>query len=81
MEVVDEVGRLKGWRDTSITYFHELAVAGERILLSVRYGDWTNTNSTEEQAKSWAKCWKHEVQSYIDAYRAVTGVDLSAKGS
>jgi hypothetical protein len=76
MGAVDSMKKLQGWTDTTVTHFHDLAVTGERILLSVRYGDWVDLNNTQEQAKNWARYWKPEVQRYIHAYQAVTGVDL-----
>ena len=79
MGAVDDMKRLQGWTDTTVTHFHELAVTGERILLSVRYGDWVNLNNIEDQAKNWARYWKPEVQLYIHAYQAVTGVDLGVE--
>lgn len=69
MGAVDDMKRLQGWTDTTVTHFHELAVTGERILLSVRYGDWVNVNNTEDQAKNWARFWKPEVQRYIHCYQ------------
>ena len=30
-----------------------------------------------EQAANWARYWRPEIQRYIHAYRAVTGVDLT----
>jgi len=78
MGAVDSMKRLQGWTDTSVTHFHELAVTGERILLSIRYGDWININNIEEQAKNWARNCKPEVQRYLHDYRTVTGVDLTA---
>ena len=78
MGAVDSMKKLQGWTDTTITHFHELALTGERILLSVRYGDWVDINNTQEQAKNWARYWKPEVQRYIHGYQAVTGIDLAA---
>jgi hypothetical protein len=78
MGAVDSMKRLQGWTDTSITHFHELAMTGERILLSIRYGDWSDINSIEEQAKNWARNSKPEIQRYLHGYQAVTGIDLSA---
>ena len=79
MGAVDDMKRLQGWTDTTVTHFHELAVTGERILLSVRYGDWVNVNNIEDQAKNWARFWKPEVQRYIHCYQTVTGVDLGVE--
>lgn len=76
MAQVDAVKKLKGWTDVSVMHFHELGVYGEQILLSVRYGDWINVNDPV-QAANWARYWRPEIQSYMHAYRAVTGVDLA----
>jgi hypothetical protein len=78
MGAVDSMKRLQGWTDTSITHFHELAMTGERILLSIRYGDWTDINSIEEQAKNWARNSKPEIQRYLHSYQTVTGINLTA---
>ena len=58
-------------------YFRDLAVFGEQLLLSIRFGDWSNVFD-RKQAANWARYWRQEVQWYIHAYQAVTGVDLSA---
>jgi hypothetical protein len=78
MGAVDSMKRLQGWTDTTITHFFDLAVTGERILLSIRYGDWSDIENIEDQAKNWARSSKPEVQRYIHAYRTATGVDLAA---
>jgi hypothetical protein len=78
MGAVDSMKRLQGWTDTTVTHFHELAVTGERILMSIRYGDWVDIENIQEQAKNWARYWKPEIQLYMHAYQAVTGVDLMA---
>jgi hypothetical protein len=79
MGAVDSMKKLQGWTDTTITHFYELAVMGERILLSVRYGDWSDIENIEDQAKNWARSNKPEIQIYIHGYRAVSGVDLAAE--
>jgi hypothetical protein len=76
MGQVDTMKRLQGWTDTSITHFRNLAIYSEQILLSVRYGDWIDIND-QERAKTWARYWRPEIQGYIHAYLAATGVDLS----
>ena len=45
-------------------------------LLTIRYGDWIDLNN-EDAAKNWARFWRPEIQGYLHAYRAVTGVDLT----
>jgi hypothetical protein len=76
MPQVDTMKTLQGWTDVTITHFRDLAVYGEQILLSVRYGDWIDVNN-EDSAKNWARYWRPEVQAYLHAYRACTGVDLT----
>jgi hypothetical protein len=78
MGQADSMKKLQGWTDVTITHFHELAVFGEMVLLSIRYGDWIDNANTEDQAKNWARYWKNEIQRYIHAYKAVTGVDLTS---
>lgn len=73
---VDAMKTLQGWTDVSATYFRDLAVYGEQLLLSVRYADWIGV-SDEDPAKNWARFWKSEVIGYLHAYQAVTGVDLA----
>jgi hypothetical protein len=79
MGAVDSMKRLQGWTDTSITHFNELAVTGERILLSIRLGDWSDIHNIEEQAKNWARNSKPEIQRYMACYQTTTGCDLSAE--
>lgn len=76
MGQVDTMKKLQGWSDVSITHFHELGTCGEAILLSVRHGPWATTNDQNE-AKTWADYWRPEIQRYIYAYKAATGVDLT----
>ena len=78
MQRVDAMKRLQGWNDTSVRYFRDLGVFGEQIVLSIRYGNWSGVFD-REQAANWARFWRQEVQWYIHAYQAVTGVDLSAE--
>lgn len=78
MSQVDTMKRLQGGPETSVTHFRELADSGEKICLSVRYADWMAIND-QTQALNWARYWKPEIQSYLHAYRAVTGVDLAAE--
>lgn len=79
MGSVDAMKQLQGWIDTSVMHFYYLAVYGEQILLSIRYGAWNDPNVQRDWAANWARFWRNEIQGYIHAYRAVTGVDLSAE--
>ena len=77
MDKVDAMKRAQGWTDTSVRYFRDLGVFGEQLLLSIRFGDWSNMFD-REQAGNWARYWRQEVQWYVHAYQTVTGVDLSS---
>ena len=76
MPQVDTMKSLQGWTDVTVTHFRDLAVYGEQILLSIRYADWIDVND-EDSAKNWARYWRPELQGYMHAYRAATGVDLT----
>ncbi|WP_437314169.1 hypothetical protein [Sorangium sp. So ce385] len=77
MDRVDTMKTLQGWTRTNVMHFRDLGVFGEQILLSVRFGHW-NTVVQPQQAANWARYWRAEIQGYIHAYRAVTGVELGA---
>ena len=76
MPQVDAMKTLQGWTDVTVTQFRDLAVYGEQLLLSIRYGDWIGIND-EDSAKNWARYWRPEIQGYVHAYRAATGVELT----
>jgi hypothetical protein len=77
MDSVETMKTLQGWTETSILHFRDMSNYGEKILLSVRYGSWTD-EIYPENAANWARYWRPEIQGYIFAYRAATGVDLAA---
>jgi hypothetical protein len=79
MPQVDAMKSLQGWTDTSVLHFGRLATMGEPLLLSIRYGNWSSTGISNSSAANWARFWRQEIQGYIYAYRAVTGVDLTAE--
>lgn len=78
MDRVDTMKQLQGWGDTSVTHFRDLAVFGEQLLLSIRYGNWSVVNDSTA-AENWARFWRPEIKSYMHSYRAVTGVDLGGQ--
>ena len=80
MDRVDAMKKLQGWTDTSVMHFRNLAIFGEQLLLSVRYGNWSDIYEPT-QAFNWARFWRPQVQGYIHGYRAATGVDLSVDSS
>jgi hypothetical protein len=77
MDRVDAMKRIQGWDETSVRHFRDLAVTGEPVLLSIRFGDWSEAID-QNQAGNWARFWRQEVQWYIETYEIVTGVDLSS---
>lgn len=76
MDRVDAMKKLQGWSDTSVIHFRNLALFGEQLLLSVRYGNWSDIFEPT-QAFNWARFWRPQIQGYAHAYRAATGVDLT----
>jgi hypothetical protein len=76
MAQVDMMKTIQGWPDVTVTHFRDLGVFGEQLLLSIRYGDWIDVND-ENAAKNWARYWRSEIQGYMHAYRAATGIDLT----
>ena len=77
MSSVETMKALQGWTSASVLHFRDLAVFGEQIVLSVRFQAWPSMIEARDAA-NWARYWRPEIQGYIYAYRAVTGVDLSA---
>ncbi len=77
MDRVDAMKKLQGWSDTSVLHFRNLAVFGEQLLLSIRWGHWSDVYEPL-QAFNWARFFRPQVQGYVHAYRAATGVDLGA---
>lgn len=80
MDRVEAMKTLQGWTDTSVIHFYNLAVFGEKLLLSIRFGAWSAVND-RDQAANWARYWRSEAHGYMHAYRAATGVDLTAETS
>jgi hypothetical protein len=79
MDRVDTMRRLQGWSATSITHFNELAVFGEQLLLSIRWGHWNDADLTSDSGANWARTWRNAIQRYVHAYRAATGADLVSR--
>ncbi len=78
MDRVEAMKTLQGWPKTSVLHFRDLAIFGEQALLGIRYGNWTDIHDPD-QAANWARYWRPEIQGYVHAYRAVTGVDLTLR--
>jgi Carboxypeptidase regulatory-like domain len=76
MPQVDTMKSLQGWSDVTVSVFRDLGAYGEQIVLSIRYGDWIG-DINEDHAKNWARWYRSDIQAYLHAYRAVTGVDLT----
>jgi len=78
MDRVDAMKKLQGWTDTSVVHFRNLAIFGEQMMLSIRFGAWSEVYEPT-QAFNWARFWRPQVQGYIHAYRAATGIDLASE--
>lgn len=77
MDRVDAMKSIQGWPGASVSYFRDLAVFGEEIVLSIRWISWSQVNN-RDIAKEWALIFRNAVQRYLFCYQAVTGIDLSA---
>jgi len=75
MGSVDAMKRVQGWGGASSIHFGTLAKFGERLLLSIRHYLW-NSIDDPQVAHAWVRFWREEIQGYIHAYKAVTGVSL-----
>jgi len=73
---VDAMKKLMGWSNSPTSAFSTLAITGEKLLLSIRYGNW-NSVIDRTSAANWASYWRAEILSYVHAYRVVTGADLT----
>jgi hypothetical protein len=67
---------LCGWGDAPAMHYRDLAVFGEQILLSIRFGNWIQVDD-KDVAAGWANYWRSEIEGYAFAYGAVSGVDLT----
>jgi hypothetical protein len=76
MDRVDAMKKVQGWTDTSVLHFRNLAIFGEQILLSIRWGHWSDVQDPL-QAFNWARFFRPQIQGYSHAYRSVTGVELA----
>jgi hypothetical protein len=78
MPSVETMKALQGWNSSSVLHFRDLAVFGEQIVLSIRFEAWPSIIEAQDAA-NWARYWRPEIQGYIYAYRAVTGVDVTER--
>lgn len=78
--VLDTVKTIQGWDPVGTLHYYELANAGEQIVLSIRFGNWNDPSSmfNATDAGIWAIEFRDLISTYINAYRNVTMVDLSA---
>jgi len=77
MDSVSAVRHLMGIEGASVVHFADLARTAERLFQSVRRRHWTG-GADENDASKWANGLRDDVFAYVNAYRNVTGVDLSA---
>ncbi len=77
MPQMETMKRLQGWPPVSAEVYRTLADNGEKVLASVRLGDWVAVDD-HQQAMNWARYFKPEIQNYLHAHRALEGRDLTA---
>jgi hypothetical protein len=75
---LEAMNKLQGWSDVSVTHFRDLAVFGEQLLLGIRFGAWSQEHDPA-RAANWVRYWRPELQAYIHAYRAATGIDVTRR--
>jgi hypothetical protein len=78
MSSVETMKTMQGWHSASVLHFRDLAVFGEQIVLSIRFQAWPSVIEAQDAA-NWARYWRPEIQGYIYAYRAITGVDVTER--
>jgi hypothetical protein len=78
MASVETMKTMQGWSSASVLHFRDLAVFGEQIVLSIRFEAWPSIINPQDAA-NWARYWRSEIQGYIYAYRAATGVDVTER--
>ena len=76
MERVDTMKKLQGWSDTSVRHFRNLAVYGEQSCC--RCATARGVTSTMAHTRRLDPLVASCDPDYIYAYRAVSGVDLTA---
>lgn len=81
MSALDTVKTIQGWDPVGTLHYYELANTGERLLLGLRYGNWADDMFNSADAGNWAVAFRDDISTYINAYRNVTGIDLSANSS
>ncbi|HAD12475.1 MAG TPA: hypothetical protein DCF33_08555 [Saprospirales bacterium] len=75
---LDTVKTIQGWDPMGTMHYYDLANTGEQILLSIRFGDWNMSMYDANDAGNWAIAFRTLISTYINAYRNVTMIDLSA---
>ena len=71
MSPLDRLRQLTRTLDSLSLFYDDLAVTSERLLLSIRFGNWMQASSTD--AANWATFWQDEMARYLIAYQEVTG--------
>lgn len=77
MDRVDTMKALQGWGGTSVMHFHDLATTAERLVLTIRLGNWNKGGlAGGAAAAAWANAFRSDIYRYVAAYQTATGVDL-----
>jgi hypothetical protein len=79
MPTLDRLRQLTGAFDSLALFYDDLAATSEALLLSIRFGDWTQ--STPPAAATWATFWRPDIARYLVAFREVMGITLPSRVS
>ena len=74
MPTLDRLRQLTRSFDSLALFYDDLAATSEALLLSIRFGDWTQ--STPPAAANWASFWRPDIARYLVAYQELTGIAL-----
>jgi hypothetical protein len=77
MPTLDRLRQLTGAFDSLALFYDDLAATSEALLLSIRFGDWTQ--SAPPAAATWATFWRPDIARYLVAYQEVTGIALPSR--
>ena len=77
MPTLDRLRQLTGAFDSLALFYDDLAATSEALLLSIRFGDWTQ--SAPPAAATWATFWRPDIAQYLVAYQEVTGIALPSR--
>jgi hypothetical protein len=73
---VDAMTALQGWGTKPVSYYRDLAVYGEKILLGIMLPAWQLVENVDSAAH-WLRFNRNHIKQFMSSYYAVTGIDLT----